>query len=129
MSQRYNFSLRGLIFFGVPPPLQPVEGGGSVKGGKEKFVTRLAFGRARDFWKKRRSCDEPESLPSRISRTLDGVPRNGQWGWEHKKSPIELVLLCFKLFTTITNAKKPLILIGFLRSGFWNQLVFGASPY
>jgi len=24
----------GLIFFGVPPPLQPVEGGGSVKGGK-----------------------------------------------------------------------------------------------
>jgi len=24
----------GLIFFGVPPPLQPVEGGGFVKGGK-----------------------------------------------------------------------------------------------
>jgi len=23
-----------LIFFGVPPPLQPVEGGGSVKGEK-----------------------------------------------------------------------------------------------
>jgi hypothetical protein len=26
--------LSHLIFFGVPPPLQPVEGGGSVKGGK-----------------------------------------------------------------------------------------------
>jgi hypothetical protein len=24
----------GLIFFGVTPPLQPVQGGGSVKGGK-----------------------------------------------------------------------------------------------
>ena len=34
MSQRYNGSLGGLIFFGVPPPFQPVEGGGSVKGGK-----------------------------------------------------------------------------------------------
>jgi hypothetical protein len=44
--ERYNFSLAGLIFFGVPPPLQPVEGRGSVKGGKEKFVTSLAFRRA-----------------------------------------------------------------------------------
>jgi hypothetical protein len=34
MSQRYNSSRGELIFFGVPPPLQPVEGGGSVKGGK-----------------------------------------------------------------------------------------------
>ncbi|CAA9337090.1 hypothetical protein AVDCRST_MAG84-2179 [uncultured Microcoleus sp.] len=34
MNQRYNLSLARLIFFGVPPPLQPVEGGGSVKGGK-----------------------------------------------------------------------------------------------
>jgi hypothetical protein len=30
MSQRYNFSLSGLIFFGVPLPQEPVEGGGSV---------------------------------------------------------------------------------------------------
>jgi hypothetical protein len=37
----------GLIFFGVPPPLQPGEGGGERQGGKEKFVTRLAFRRAR----------------------------------------------------------------------------------
>jgi hypothetical protein len=28
--------------------------------------------------KKLRNCDEPESLPSRIYRTLDGVPRNGK---------------------------------------------------
>jgi len=34
MSQQSNFSVAGLIFFGVPPPLQPVEGGGSVKGEK-----------------------------------------------------------------------------------------------
>jgi hypothetical protein len=35
MSQRYNFSVAGLIFFGVPPHLQPAERGGSVKGGKQ----------------------------------------------------------------------------------------------
>ena len=51
MSQRYKFSVAGLIFFGVPPPLQPVEGGGERQGGKEKFVTRLAFRRVRDFGK------------------------------------------------------------------------------
>jgi hypothetical protein len=34
MSQRYNFSVAALIFFDVPPLLQPVEGGGSVKGEK-----------------------------------------------------------------------------------------------
>jgi hypothetical protein len=34
MSQQYKFSLAGLIFFGVPPPFHPVEGGGSVKGEK-----------------------------------------------------------------------------------------------
>jgi hypothetical protein len=34
MSQRYNFQVAGLIFFGVPPPKKPVEGGGSVKGEK-----------------------------------------------------------------------------------------------
>ncbi len=34
VGQQYKFSLTGLIFFGVPPPIQPVEGGGFVKGGK-----------------------------------------------------------------------------------------------
>jgi hypothetical protein len=32
--RRIKSLIAGLIFFGVPPPLQPVEGGGSVKGGK-----------------------------------------------------------------------------------------------
>jgi hypothetical protein len=31
---RIELVLARLIFFGVPPLLQPVEGGGSVKGGK-----------------------------------------------------------------------------------------------
>src|SRR4028119_1395473 len=55
--------------------------------------------------KKRISCDEPESLPSRIYRTLDGVPRNGQWEGGHQKSPIEFVWLCFKLFTITIKPK------------------------
>ena len=35
MSQRYKFSLGGLIFFGVPPPLQPVEGEAKSKEERE----------------------------------------------------------------------------------------------
>jgi hypothetical protein len=34
MTERYNLSVAGLIFFGVSPPQKLVEGGGSVKGGK-----------------------------------------------------------------------------------------------
>ena len=39
--------LSHLIFFGVPPLLQPAHGGRLSQGGKEKFVKRLAFRRAR----------------------------------------------------------------------------------
>ena len=77
MGLRYKFSLAGLIFFGVPPPFQPVEGGGFVKGERE-IRNELSFQASDRLMKKRRSCDEPESLVSRICRTLDGVPRNGQ---------------------------------------------------
>jgi hypothetical protein len=47
MSERYDFSLARLIFFGVPPPSSTSGGGRLCQGGKEKFVTRLAFRRAR----------------------------------------------------------------------------------
>src|SRR4028119_1713480 len=61
-------------------PTSSASGGGRLsQGGKEKFVTRLAFRRAKGQQSKRRNSDEPESLPSRIYRTLDGVPRNGKW--------------------------------------------------
>src|SRR4028119_339638 len=70
-------------------PTSSASGGGRLsQGGKEKFVTRLAFRRAKGQKSKRRNLDEPESLPSRIYRTLDGVRRNGKWEGEHQKSPL-----------------------------------------
>jgi hypothetical protein len=39
----------------------------------------VSFQTSEESTKKRRSSDEPESLPNRICRTLDGVPRNGKW--------------------------------------------------
>jgi hypothetical protein len=78
--------------------------------GKREIRDEVRFQASEGSTKKRRSCDEPESLPSRIYRTLDGVPRNGTMkGGKIKKSPIEFVLLCFKLLTITINAKKPLL--------------------
>jgi hypothetical protein len=77
--------------------------------------------------KKQTSSAEPESLPSRIYRTLDGVPRNGTMkGGKIKKSPIEFVWFCSNLFTTTTNAKKPLTLIGYLAAAFGIQSTFNS---
>jgi hypothetical protein len=75
---------------------------------KREIRDELSFQASDGSKKKRRSGDEPESLASRIYRTLDGVPRNGQWEGEQQKSPIDFVLFCFKLFTITINAKKPL---------------------
>jgi len=67
-------------------PTSSASGGARLsQGGKEKFVTSLAFGRVRGQGKKQASSDEPESLASRICRTLDGVPWNGKWEGEDQK--------------------------------------------
>jgi hypothetical protein len=42
---------------------------------------------------------------------------------EAQKSPIKFVLFCFNLFTTTTNAKKPLLLITSLSAA-----AFGYGP-
>jgi len=67
-----------LIFFDVPPPLQPVEGEALSRGERE-IRDEVSFQASEGSTEKRISCDEPESLPSRICRTLDGVPWNGEW--------------------------------------------------
>ena len=77
--------------------------------GEREIRDEVSFQASQELTKKRTSSDEPESLPSRIYRTLDGVRRNGQWEGEHQKSPIEFVWLCFKLFTITINTKKPLL--------------------
>jgi hypothetical protein len=121
MSQRYNFSLSGLIFFGVPPTSSTTGGGGSVKGERE-IRDSVSFQAREGSTKKRRMPDEPESLPSRICRTLDGLPWNGTMrGGKIKKTPIEFVWLCFNFFTITINAKNRCSLITDLDSGFWIQ--------
>jgi len=97
-----------LIFFCVPHLFNQWRGEALSRGERE-IRDEVSFQASQESIKKRTSCDEPESLPSRIYRTLDGVPRNGQWEGEHKKSPIEFVWFCFKLFTITINAKKPLL--------------------
>ena len=95
----------GLIFFGVPLPLQPVEGEASSRG-KREIRNELSFQASDTLRKKRRSCDEPESLASRIYRTLDGVPRNGQWERGTSKSfghALNLLKTCTRQKTAAFN--------------------------
>jgi len=47
--------------------------------GEREIRDEVSFQASQELTKKRTSSAEPESLPSRIYRTLDGVPRNGKW--------------------------------------------------
>jgi hypothetical protein len=85
MSQRYNFSLAGLIFFGVPHLFNQWRGEAQSRG-KREIRKEVSFHASEGSTKKRTSSAESESLPSRICRTLDGVPRNGKSRREHQKS-------------------------------------------
>jgi hypothetical protein len=76
--KRYNFSLSGLIFSGVPHFFNQWRGEALSRGERE-IRDELSFQASDGLRKKQASLDEPESLASRISRTLDGVPRNGKW--------------------------------------------------
>jgi hypothetical protein len=53
--------------------------------GKREIRDELSFRASEESGKKQASSDEPESLASRICRTLDGVPRNGKWEGEDQK--------------------------------------------
>jgi hypothetical protein len=66
-----------LIFFGVPHLFNQWRGEASSRGERE-IRDEVSFQASQRSGKKQTSCDEPESLASRICRTLDGVPRNGQ---------------------------------------------------
>jgi hypothetical protein len=59
---------------------------------KREIRDELSFQASGRLRKKRRSCDEPETLASRIYRTLDGVPRNGQ----SEGGNIKMLLSCPK---------------------------------
>ena len=67
-----------LIFFCVPPIFSQRRGEALSRGERE-IRDELSFQASQGSGKKQASSDEPESLVSRICRTLDGVPRNGKW--------------------------------------------------
>jgi hypothetical protein len=70
--------LSHLIFFGVPHLFNQWRGEALSRVQRE-IRDEVSFQAREESTKKRRSCDEPESLPNRIYRTLDGVPRSGKW--------------------------------------------------
>ena len=91
------------------PPLKASGEGRLSQGGKEKFVTSLAFRRAGGSGKKKTSSESPESLASRIYRTLDGVPRSGKLEGEHKNAigqALELALISKKKWPLFGRATK-----------------------
>jgi hypothetical protein len=61
------------------PPIFSQWRGEAQSRGEREIRDEVRFQANQGSTEKQRSCDEPESLPSRIYRTLDGVPRNGKW--------------------------------------------------
>ena len=52
--------------------------GEALSRGEREIRDEVSFQASEGSTSKQTSSDEPESLPSRICRILDGVPRNGQ---------------------------------------------------
>jgi len=91
--------------------------------GKREIRDELSFQASDRLRKKRRSCDEPESLASRIYRTLDGVPRNGQW----ERGTSKCSGHALNLLNTCTHQKTAAFNWYLSATVFGNQPRFGAS--
>ena len=116
----WNCQRNYLIFFEVPPLLQPVEGGGSVKGGKRNSWRGKLSGEPGVNKEANKRATSLKAYRVEFIEPLTEYPGTENRRGEIKKSPIEFVLLCFKLFTITINAKKPLLSNWSLqRSGFW----------
>ncbi len=76
--------LSHLIFFGVPPIFSQRRGEALSRGERE-IRDEVRFQASEGSTIKRTSSAEPESLPSRIYRALDGVPRSGKSEGGHQK--------------------------------------------
>jgi hypothetical protein len=59
------------------PPIFSQRRGEAQSRGEREIRNELNFQASQGSGKKQASSDEPESLASRICRTLEGVPRNG----------------------------------------------------
>jgi hypothetical protein len=66
-----------LIFFDVPPIFSQRRGEAQSRGERE-IRDELSFQASDKLRDKKTGSESPESLASRIYRTLDGVPRSGK---------------------------------------------------
>src|SRR4028119_2165050 len=99
------------IFFCSPP--SSTSGGGRLsQGGKAKFVTSLAFRRARSPGVKKTGSESPESLASRNLRTLDGVPRSGRLERGNRKKHPPTISSSVQLEASSALFKVPLYCLG-----------------
>jgi len=93
--------------------------------GEREIRNELSFQASDRPRKKRRSCDEPESLASRIYRTLDGVPQNGQW----ERGTSKCLGHALNLLNTCTHQKTAAFNLSLTATVFGTQTRFGASKF
>jgi len=67
------------------PPFKSQRRGEAQSRGEREIRNELSFQASQGLGKKKKASDEPESLASRICRTLDGVPRSGKCGGGRSK--------------------------------------------
>jgi len=94
------------------PPFFSQRRGEAQSRGEREIRNELSFQASGGSGKKKTSSESPESLASRIYRTLDGVPRSGKFEGEHPnviEQALELALISKKkwpLFGRATNKIK-----------------------
>jgi hypothetical protein len=111
-----------LIFLGVPPFFNQWRGEAQSRG-KREIRDEVSFQASQGLTSKLTSCDEPESLPSRIYRTLDGVPRNGKWKGGHQKK------LLSDLDKSKINFSKPAKKKPLLEAAALHSFTFSGEPF
>jgi hypothetical protein len=78
------------------PPFFSQRRGEAQSRGEREIRNELSFQASGGSGKKKTSSESPESLASRIYRTLDGVPRSGKSEGEHPNAieqALELALI------------------------------------
>jgi hypothetical protein len=89
--------------------------GEALSRGKREIRDELSFQASDKPRKKKTGSESPESLASRIYRTLDGVPRNGQW----ERGTSKCLGHALNLLNICTHQKTAACNFELLRNGFW----------
>jgi hypothetical protein len=69
----------GFWYFFCSPPIFSQRRGEALSRGESKIRDELSFQASDKLRTKKAGSESPESLASRNLRTLDGVPRSGDW--------------------------------------------------